>query len=195
MAQQLLVKIPKERIGVLIGADGAVKEHIQKMLSVTLDINSGTGDVAITLREGAEDPSLLFRAKDVVLAIGRGFSPERAFKLLESEDIVLDIIDLREYVGKSESELTRIRGRIIGREGKARKMIEELSGALVSVYGHTVAIIGDFEQVSIAREAILKLINGAEHSTVYKFLQRKRQEMKRGRLTLWEGGSLTPASE
>ncbi|MEM2321430.1 MAG: KH domain-containing protein [Candidatus Bathyarchaeia archaeon] len=195
MAQQFLVKIPKERIGVLIGANGTVKEHIQRKLSVTLDINSGTGDVVITLREGAEDPSLLFRAKDVVLAIGRGFSPERAFKLLESEDITLDIIDLREYVGKSESELTRIRGRIIGREGKARKMIEELSGALVSVYGHTVAIIGDFEQVSIAREAVLKLINGAEHSTVYRFLQRKRQEMKKGRLTLWEGGSLTPTSE
>jgi len=195
VAQQIFVKIPKERVGVLIGVDGGVKEYIQKRLPVTLEIDSATGDVTITLREGVEDPSLLFKAKDVVLAIGRGFSPERAFRLLDGDDMILDIIDLREYVGKSESELTRIRGRIIGREGKARRMIEELSGALVSVYGHTVAIIGDFEQANIAREAVLKLINGAEHSTVYKFLQRKRQEMKMRRFGLWEGGSMKPVSE
>ncbi|MEM1515026.1 MAG: KH domain-containing protein [Thermoproteota archaeon] len=194
MARQVFIKIPKERIGVLIGSDGSVKEYIQRKLPVTLEINSATGDVRVTLKEEAKDPSLLFKAKDVILAIGRGFSPERAFKLLDGEDIILDVIDLREYVGKSESELTRIRGRIIGKDGRSRKMIEELSGALISIYGHTVAIIGDFQQVSIAREAILKLINGAEHSTVYRFLQRKRQEMRRERLILWEGGSLTPTS-
>jgi len=191
VARSLLIKIPKERIGVLVGTEGNVKEYIQRRLPVVLDIDGETGDVTVTLKEGAEDPSLLFKARDVVLAIGRGFSPERAFRLLDSEDTMLDVIDLREFLGKSESELRRVRGRIIGKDGKARKMIEELSGALVSVYGHTVAIIGDFDQVNIAREAILKLINGSEHSTVYKFLQKKRQEMKIRRLELWEGSSLT----
>ena len=195
MARNLLVKIPKERIGVLIGTEGSVKEYIQRRLPVILDIDSETGDVTITLRDETEDPSLLFKAKDVVLAIGRGFSPERAFRLLDGEDIILDIIDLREFLGKSESELTRVRGRIIGKEGKARRMIEELTGALISVYGHTVAIIGDFDQVNVAREAILKIINGSEHSTVFKFLQKKRQEMKARRLELWEGGSITSRSK
>ncbi|MBS7624452.1 RNA-processing protein [Candidatus Bathyarchaeota archaeon] len=192
--KQLFVKIPRERIGVLIGQNGSVKDYIQKKLPVKLDIDSESGDVTITLREDAEDPSLLFRAKDVVLAIGRGFSPERAFKLLESEDCMLDIIDLREILGKSESEIRRIKGRIIGRDGKAREMIEELSGASVSVYGHTVAIIGDVEQVNVAREAINMLIDGSQHSTVYRFLQRKKQELKRRRLELWEGGTLLPES-
>ncbi|MEM2169405.1 MAG: KH domain-containing protein [Candidatus Bathyarchaeia archaeon] len=195
MAQSLFAKIPKERIGVLIGTGGKVKEYIQEKLPITLDINSETGDVTITLREGVEDPSLLFKAKDLVLAIGRGFSPERAFRLLDSEDAALDIIDLREFLGKSESELRRVKGRIIGKDGKTRRIIEELSGAMISIYGHTVAIIGDFEQINIAREAILKIINGSEHSTVYKFLQKKRQELKMRRLGLWEGSSLTLRSE
>lgn len=195
MAQQIFVKIPRERIGVLIGANGSVKDYIQRKLPILLDINSETGDITITLREEAEDPSILFKAKDVVLAIGRGFSPERAFKLLESDDVALDIIDLRDYLGKSESELRRIRGRIIGRDGKTRQIIEEMSGALISVYGHTVAIIGDFEQINMAREAVLMLIKGSEHSTVYRFLQRRRREMKRKRLELWEGGSLLPESK
>lgn len=195
MAQQIFVKIPRERIGVLIGANGSVKDYIQRKLPILLDISSETGDITITLREEAEDPSILFKAKDVVLAIGRGFSPERAFKLLESDDVALDIIDLRDYLGKSESELRRIRGRIIGRDGKTRQIIEEMSGALISVYGHTVAIIGDFEQINMAREAVLMLIKGSEHSTVYRFLQRRRREMKRKRLELWEGGSLLPESK
>jgi len=195
VAQQIFVKIPRERIGVLIGANGSVKDYIQRKLPILLDISSETGDITITLREEAEDPSILFKAKDVVLAIGRGFSPERAFKLLESDDVALDIIDLRDYLGKSESELRRIRGRIIGRDGKTRQIIEEMSGALISVYGHTVAIIGDFEQINMAREAVLMLIKGSEHSTVYRFLQRRRREMKRKRLELWEGGSLLPESK
>jgi len=189
---QLFVRIPRERIGVLIGANGSVKEYIERKLPIKLDINSETGDVIITLKEGAEDPSLLFKAKDVVLAIGRGFSPERAFRLLDEEDCILEIIDLRSILGRSESALKRIKGRIIGRDGKTRAIIEEMSGALVSVYGHTVAIIGDFDQVSVAREAVNMLINGSEHASVYRFLQRKRQEIKRRRFELWEGSSLLP---
>ncbi len=192
---QLFVKIPRERIGVLIGPNGSTKEYIERKLPVKLDINSETGDVIITLKEGAEDPSLLFKARDVVLAIGRGFSPERAFRLMEDEDYILEIIDLRSILGRSESALRRIKGRIIGRDGKTRQIIEEMSGALISVYGHTVAIIGDFDQASVAREAVNMLINGSEHATVYRFLQRKRQEIKRRRFELWEGGSLLPRSK
>jgi len=189
---QLLAKIPKERIGVLIGTNGSVKKHIEKTLGVKLEIDSETGDVVITPRKNLNDPSLLFKAKDVVMAIGRGFSPERAFRLLESEDSVLEIIDLRGMIGKSESELIRVRGRIIGKNGRTREIIEEMSGASVSVYGHTVAIIGDFDQVNIAREAVNLLIRGCAHSTVYRFLQRKRQELKKRRLELWEGSSILP---
>lgn len=192
---QLFVKIPKERIGVLIGVNGSVKNHIEEKLGVKLDIDSETGDVTITLKEKAEDPTLIFRAKDTVMAIGRGFSPERAFKLLENEDYMLEIIDLRDILGKSEAELRRVKGRIIGRDGRTREIIEEMSETIVSVYGHTVAIIGDADQVSVAREAVNLLIGGSTHSTVYKFLQRKRQELKRRHLELWEGRSLLPGHE
>ncbi|MBS7633888.1 RNA-processing protein [Candidatus Bathyarchaeota archaeon] len=192
---QLFVKIPKERIGVLIGVNGSVKNHIEEKLGVKLDIDSETGDVTITLKEKAEDPTLIFRAKDTVTAIGRGFSPERAFKLLENEDYMLEIIDLRDIFGKSEAELRRVKGRIIGRDGRTREIIEEMSETIVSIYGHTVAIIGDADQVSVAREAVNLLIGGSTHSTVYKFLQRKRQELKRRRLELWEDRSLLPGHE
>jgi len=180
------LKVSRERIGVLIGPEGKTKKTIEKMLSVELQIDSETGGVTIMLAENAEDPSLLFRAKDVVTAVGRGFSPEHAFHLIRDEEAVLNIIDLRAIFGRSESDIRRVKGRIIGMNGKTRRIIEELTETDVVVYGHTVALIGNIEQVQAAREAILMLIKGSQHSVVYRFLHRKRRELKKRMLELWE---------
>jgi len=181
------VKIPKERIGVLIGPGGSVRRRIEEALGVKLRVDSRSGDVEIALKDEEGDVSKLYQALNVVRAIGRGFSPERAFRLFD-EDMLLDVIDLREYVGKSENALRRVKGRIIGRDGKTRRLIEELTGVYVSVYGHTVSLIGGFDQLLVAREAVTKLIKGSQHKTVYNYLFRAVRDLKRRRKTeIWEG--------
>jgi len=180
------VRIPRERVGVVIGPDGTTKKNIEDKLQVKLDIDSDAGDVNITVPEKAADPSTLFRAKDVVTALGRGFSPEHAFRLVRDEDSVLELVDLRAVFGKSEADLKRVKGRIIGMNGKTRKIIEELTGASIAVYGHTVGIIGTLDQVEVAREAVGMLVKGSMHSTVYRFLHRKRRELKKKMLEIWE---------
>jgi ribosomal RNA assembly protein len=182
----MFVRIPKERVGVLVGPDGKVKQNIEEKLMVELQIESESGGVTVVLSEKTNDPSLLFRAKDVVTAIGRGFSPEHAFRLLRNEDDIFDFIDFRVIFGRSESDIKRVKGRIIGANGKTRKLIEELTDASVVVYGHTVGFIGTFEQVDVAKNAVQMLIDGSQHHTVYKYLQRKRSEFKKQRLELWE---------
>jgi ribosomal RNA assembly protein len=179
------VRIPKERVGILIGPEGKVKQHIEEKLQVKLDVDS-EGSVTLTLSEKATDPSLLFKAKDVVTAIGRGFSPEAAFRLIRNEDEIFDMIDLRVIFGRSESDIKRIKGRIIGADGKTRKLIEELTGADMVVYGHTVGLIGSFEQVDTAHNAVQMIIEGCQHHTVYNYLQKKRTELKKQKLELWE---------
>jgi ribosomal RNA assembly protein len=180
------VRIPKERVGVLVGPDGKVKQHIEDKLAVRLVVDSELGDVNIILGDMAPDPSVLFRARDVVSSIGRGFAPEQAFRLIRDEDTVFDVVDLREIFGRSESDIKRVKGRIIGMEGKTRKIIEDLSEADVVVYGHTVGIIGTFEQANIARTAIQMLIDGCQHHSIYNYLAKKRREMKKAKLELWE---------
>jgi len=179
-------KIPKDRIGALIGPEGRVKQVLEKRLRVELTIDSESGDVTIMLAPNAEDPSQLFRAQEVIAAIGRGFSPERAFRLIDDEDAILEVIDLREMFGTSPSELQRVKGRIIGEDGKTRRIIEELSEADVSVHGHTVAIIADMDEMEVAREAVKMLLRGSQHSTVYRYLHRKRRDLKKKKLELWE---------
>lgn len=179
------VRIPKERVGILIGPDGKTKQHIEEQLKVKLTVET-EGSVTITLLEGAKDPSVLLRTKDVVTAIGRGFPPDTAFRLIRNEDDIYNLIDLRLIFGRSESDIKRIKGRIIGTEGKTRRLIEELTEADVVVYGHTVGIIGGFEQADAARNAVQMIIEGCEHHTVYKYLQRKRTELKKEKMQLWE---------
>jgi ribosomal RNA assembly protein len=180
------LRIPAERVGVLIGPEGVTKKNIEERLLVKLEVNSETGDVTIALSEKATDPSLLFRAKDVITALGRGFSPEHAFRLVRDDEAILDVIDLRTVFGRSETDIKRVKGRIIGMNGKTRKIVEELTDTCLAVYGHTVSIIGTIEEAEIAREAIQMLVKGSMHGTVYRFLHRKRRDLKKKKLELWQ---------
>jgi len=182
----MFVRIPKDRVGVLVGPDGKVKQKIEEKLLVELHVESESGGVTIFLSEKAEDPSLLFRAKDIVTAVGRGFSPDYAFRLIRNEDDIFDMIDLRTIFGRSESDIRRVKGRVIGANGKTRKLIEELTEASMVVYGHTIGFIGTFEQVDVARNAVNMLIQGSQHQSVYKYLQRKRRLFKKQKLKLWK---------
>ena len=186
MQARVSTTIPLERLGVLIGREGSTKSKIENAFKARLLIQSDSGVVEVVPKEDSDDPTLILRARDVVVAIARGFSPERALGLVD-DDIVLDIIDLRETFGRNERDIARLNGRVIGREGKIRRLIEEMTGAKVSVYGHTVSMLGEYQKVAAAREAIELLLKGKQHSTVYKLLRKIRSETKkRETLELWE---------
>jgi ribosomal RNA assembly protein len=86
--------------------------------------------------------------------------------------------------------MDRIKGRIIGQNGKSRKTIEELSGAYMSVSGHTVALIGEFEEVRLANDAVIMILKGSTHKTVYAMLQQSKRKNKLKRMKLWEQDNL-----
>jgi ribosomal RNA assembly protein len=174
------VKIPTERVGVLIGAKGSTKARIEKLAGVKLSIDSEEGDVEIDSTH-AEDPAIGLAVSNVIIAIGRGFSPPKAMKLLQDE-YYLEILDIRDYVGKKQEHVIRMRSRLIGTRGKTRALIEELTGAYVSIYGNTVGIIGDTFQMGVARKALEMLLEGSEHAAVYHFLERGSAKLKVDRM-------------
>jgi ribosomal RNA assembly protein len=186
MQTKITCVIPRERVGVLIGREGEVRKRIEENLGVCLTISGETGIVEITPRDEKTDPVSLLRAKDIATAVGRGFSSDNAY-LLFDEDMVLDLIDLRELYGKNESDIRRVKGRIIGQDGKTRRIIEEMTRAHLSIFGDTIGILGTYERVATAREAVDMILNGKQHATVYRFLRDRRWEEKRRQtLELWE---------
>ncbi|MEK6965466.1 MAG: RNA-binding protein [Thermoproteota archaeon] len=184
MSFEKLIRIPTDRIGVLIGKSGQVKEKIEKICHIELEIDSETGETIIRSRGKIEDIQP-FKAMEIVTAIGRGFSPDNALRLLKGEN-TLHVIDLREFGAKSPAQIERIKGRIIGEGGKARKNMEKLSDTNISVYGRTVAIIGETHKLKLAVEAISAISLGSMHGSVYGKLEAARRRDKLEKLKLWE---------
>lgn len=181
---EVRVSISNDRIGVLIGENGHVKDKIERDLNILLNVDAEAGCVAIRPRDDA-NPLAVLKTKDIITAIARGFPPEKAFQLFD-EDVILDVLDLREIIGKSESDIQRVKGRIIGRDGKSRRSIEEITRADISVDEYAIGIIGSYESVALAREGIEMLIKGRNHATVYEHLKNRSREIKRKqKIDLW----------
>ncbi|NWF96397.1 MAG: RNA-processing protein [Candidatus Thorarchaeota archaeon] len=178
------LRIPTERVGVIIGRNGRVKKRIESLTNVILEIDH-EGLVIIRSPPDTEDPVLLWKARDIVHAIGRGFSPHNALTLID-EDARLVVMSLKENAGSSPSHIKRISGRLIGERGRARRVIEEITGVKVSVYGHTASIIGVDPGLEYATRAIEMLIQGAPHPAVYGYLEKMRREITRASVELWE---------
>jgi len=171
------LKIPRERVGVVIGKNGIAKDEIENLTKTSIEIDSETGSVAISPTELTEDPLSVWKARYIVKAIGRGFNPEVSIKLMDDETI-LEIINLPDYVGKSKKAILRQKARIIGKEGRTKDIITDMTGVDISIYGKTVAIIGDMEAIHIAKEAVEMILSGVRHKTVYSFLEKKSRDMK-----------------
>ena len=74
--------------------------------------------------------------------------------------------------------MARYKGRIIGKNGKTRELITELAEVDMAVYGKTVSLIGEMDNVMVAKEAVEMLLNGSRHKTVYAFLENKKETLK-----------------
>ena len=170
---QYEIKVPKERVAILIGKKGEIKKKLEETTGITLDIDSKEGDVFVK----GEDALHLYTAREIIRAIARGFNPDVALLLMKGE-YVLEVINLAD-VAKSQANLQRIKGRVIGSGGKTRRLIEELSEVHMSVYGKTICILGESENIYIAKTAIQNLLKGSPHSSVYRWLEKKRHEIRK----------------
>ncbi len=179
-----LVRVPKNRIGVVIGVGGKVRKQLEDVTKTKIVIDSETGEVEIFSTPEMDDPVLLWKARDIVKAMGRGFSPERAFKLLD-DAYYFEVIPLKQYVGERPNQLRRVKARIIGKEGRTREMIEKFTNCHIVIAGNTVSIIGEYLNLKVAKEAILMLIKGAKHSQVYRFLEEEKEHMNAPGIKLW----------
>ncbi len=153
-----IMRVPKERLPVIIGKNGKTKAAIEKLTNTKITVNEDIGIEGEALN--------VLNSMNIIKAIGRGFSPEDATGLLD-ENKTLYIISLDE----KRNVLIRLKSRLIGTRGKAKRNLERLTDTKISVYGKTVSIIGEYEKANAARVAIEKLIKGSPHRNVYKFLE------------------------
>ena len=172
--EEEIIRIPAERVKVLLGKEGKTRKLIEKKCKIKLKVDS-EGEVSIT-GESTE----IFFAKDVITAIGRGFNPQKALKLVKP-DYQFYLFRLKDYL-HTDKAITRIKGRIIGENGKMKEEIENATESDLSIYGNTVGVISKLDSIRYAQEAVEMLINGAKHASVYNYLGRARKRILEGRL-------------
>ena len=68
MAFQETIRVPADRVGVIVGRNGKVRKHIEKLTNVKLDIDS-EGAVTISSPTVTDDPVLAWKARYIVRAI------------------------------------------------------------------------------------------------------------------------------
>ena len=170
------LKIPLERVGVLIGHNGEVKKELEVKSGIKITIDSKEGEIVLDEHE-SKDPLMIIKLENIVRAIGRGFSPEKAF-LLFDDDSDFFVFNLYDYVGKRPNHIRRLKSRVIGKEGKTKHVLEELTDSKISVYGHTISIISDMMRMNILKKSIDMLLTGSKHATVYRFVDTQMKELR-----------------
>lgn len=164
------VRIPEERVGVVIGSQGETKEELQDLTECDISLEGNTVKI-----EG--EPLDEMTAEQVIKAIGRGFNPEKALDLIQ-EHHVLHLIDINRFA-ETNNDLERLKGRVIGRDGEARRHVEKMTETQISVYGKTIGVIGHAQNIEVAVEAINILLKGSSHSTAYNYLEKNQDKIKK----------------
>ena len=87
---------------------------------------------------------------------------------------IFDILNIKDYTNQKNFE--RVRGRVIGKDGKALKTISNLSNCHIEISGNKIGIIGNCENIRTVEEACKLLIRGSKQANVYAYLEGHRPE-------------------
>jgi ribosomal RNA assembly protein len=143
--------------------------RIKKRIEKTLDVKiTGIDDEIDVEGEGENE----YVASMVIGAIDIGFD-SRVALLLQDPEYIIEKINLKSYV--KPSRMSTVKGRLIGRKGKAKNRLAQLTGCDIVIKNHTVVILGLTNDVDIASKAVRSLIKGSPHSSVFAFLEKSRK--------------------
>jgi ribosomal RNA assembly protein len=162
------IAIPEERVRIL-KKDRKWEGELKNFVDAKIKLNE---DIEVE----CDDSLKLIRIKEIFKAFGRGFDFDAALNLID-EEYFLEVLDVKHFSKKSRDRLITLKGRVIGKKGKAKNIIEKYTETEIVIYGKTISIIGRWKNVKIAAKAIEMLLSGAMHTSVYHFLEDKQKEI------------------
>ena len=150
------------------GAIRREQRNLERQLKVKLTIKEK--NVAI---EGS--PLDEYVALLIVEALVFGFSQKQAMSL-KDEGMSFRKIHIRDFTRRKN--LKDVRARLIGREGKTRRTLEDISNCEVVIGESEVGIIGFTDAVESTVQAAINIIKGSKQANAYRYLERMNAEKK-----------------
>ena len=144
---------------------------LEERLKVKISINGRR----LTIRGKELDR---FIAEKIFRATDFGFDPDDAM-LLANDDYTFEIINIKDHTRRKN--LVDVRARVIGTEGKAKRTIELLTGAVLFVRVNEVGIIVDSAHLDAVTTGLTSLIQGAKHGNVFAYLEKQGSIIRRSK--------------
>ena len=112
-------------------------------------------------------PGNLQKGADFVSCFLLGFTVADAVALLRLDDLYLDSFQITDVKMLKGDHLSRAIGRVSGSDGKTRYAIENATRTRIVLADQHVHILGSYQNIRVARDAICSLVMGATPGKVY----------------------------
>ncbi|KAF9513127.1 hypothetical protein BS47DRAFT_1344670 [Hydnum rufescens UP504] len=144
---------------------------LTEILGLQVRMNIQRRAVEIRTSKHTKEIGAIQKGADFVKAYALGFDVQDSIALLRMDDLYLDSFEIKDVKTLHGDHLSRAIGRIAGQDGKTKFTIENASRTRIILADTKIHILGSFQNIKIARDAIVSLIMGSPPGKVYASLR------------------------
>lgn len=164
------VGVPQHRMTPLKNAWLSLYKPVTEQLKLDMRMNLKTRKVEIKTTPGTTDVGNLQRAADFVHSFILGFDVADGVALLRLDDLYVECFEIKDVKTLRGEHLARCIGRLAGKSGKTKFTIENATRTRIVIADTKIHILGSFQNIRAARDAICNLIMGSPAGKVYSKL-------------------------
>ncbi|KAI5124519.1 hypothetical protein M0805_003043 [Coniferiporia weirii] len=151
---------------------------LTELLGLQVRMNIQRRCVEVRTSRHTKEVGALQKGADFVKAFALGFDVNDAIALLRMDDLYLDSFEIKDVKTLHGDHLSRAIGRIAGQDGKTKFTIENASRTRIILADTKIHILGSFQNIKVARDAIVSLILGSPPGKVYAGLRTVASRMR-----------------
>jgi len=165
------ISVPPHRFTPLKNDWVNIYSPLTEILGLQVRMNVPRKAVEIRTSKHTKEIGALQKGADFVKAYALGFDVQDSIALLRMDDLYLDTFEIKDVKTLQGDHLSRAIGRIAGQDGKTKFTIENASRTRIVLADTKIHILGSFQNIKIARDAIVSLIMGSPPGKVYSSLR------------------------
>eukprot|EP00803_Ostreobium_quekettii_P000688 evm.model.scf_314EXC.13 EVM.evm.TU.scf_314EXC.13 scf_314EXC:73974-77858(-) len=165
------IPVPRHRMTPLQSNWMEIYRPVTQILGLDMRMNLKTRKVEVKTTKKQGDTGILQKATDFVQAFLLGFEVRDAIALLRLDDLYVDSFEVKDVKTLHGEHLSRCIGRLAGKNGKTKFTIENATRTRIVLADSKIHILGSFQNIRIARDAVCSLILGSPAGKVYSKLR------------------------